>query len=525
MDNQSHSIKSAVIYARVSSKAQVKRGDGLNSQETRCRQYAEFRGYDVVAVFTDDLTGRTSNRPGVNALLSFLKSSKEPFVVIVDDLSRFARSVQAHFELRQAIAKVGGVLETPTLELRNDADGEMHEYILATFAQHQSRKNAEQTVNRMKARVLNGYWPFQPPTGYTHVKSPDGHGKIIVPNEPIASIVREALEGYASGRFDAKVEVKRFLDAQPIFPKYGKAKQIAHQRVQDILENPVYAGYVHAPTWNIPLQQGKHEPLISLETHQNIMERMRTGRKVPARKDLNMDFPLRGFVNCGCCSRPLTACWSKSSTGKRHPYYLCHHKGCSAYRKSIPRDKVEGAFEKMLRELAPAKELNDITLSMFKHVWNIRAEQVEVIKQQFEQEKTKLTQQIEQLVDRIVTSESATAVSAYEDRISRLEKEKLVLEEKQSNWGGPQHSFEEMFERAMQFLANPYNLWISDRLEDKRTVLKLTFSNRLAYCRETGLRTPQVSEPFRFFGSVMSKEKMAHPTRFELMTSAFGGQT
>ena len=100
----------------------------------------------------------------------------------------------------------------------------------------------------MKAGVLNGYWPFQPPTGYKHVKSPGEHGKIIVPNDPIASIVREAFEGYASSRFDAKVEVKWFLDAQPILPKYGKAQQIAHQRAPDILENPVYAGYVHAPT-------------------------------------------------------------------------------------------------------------------------------------------------------------------------------------------------------------------------------------------------------------------------------------
>ena len=30
----------AVIYTRVSSKAQVKKGDGLSSQETRCREFA-----------------------------------------------------------------------------------------------------------------------------------------------------------------------------------------------------------------------------------------------------------------------------------------------------------------------------------------------------------------------------------------------------------------------------------------------------------------------------------------------------
>jgi len=42
-------------------------------------------------------------------------------------------------------------------------------------------------------------------------------------NEPLASIIREALEGYASGRFDIQAEVKRWLEAQPEFPKVQKA--------------------------------------------------------------------------------------------------------------------------------------------------------------------------------------------------------------------------------------------------------------------------------------------------------------
>ena len=34
----------AVIYARVSSKAQLNKGDGLASQESRCRDFAHYRG-------------------------------------------------------------------------------------------------------------------------------------------------------------------------------------------------------------------------------------------------------------------------------------------------------------------------------------------------------------------------------------------------------------------------------------------------------------------------------------------------
>ncbi|ATG48829.1 hypothetical protein CEW89_15385 [Celeribacter ethanolicus] len=44
----------ALIYCRASSTKQKLSGGGLESQEQRCRQYAEAKGYDVAVVFPDD---------------------------------------------------------------------------------------------------------------------------------------------------------------------------------------------------------------------------------------------------------------------------------------------------------------------------------------------------------------------------------------------------------------------------------------------------------------------------------------
>ncbi len=155
---KAHGITEALVYARVSSASQVARGDGLQSQITRCEAYANFKGYTVVTHFSDDLTGRRQDRPGVEKLIDFLKANKRRrFVVLIDDISRFARRVPVHFGLREAISNAGGVLESPSMVFRDDADGEFQEYILASVAQHQSRKNAEQTRNRREARCLNGF--------------------------------------------------------------------------------------------------------------------------------------------------------------------------------------------------------------------------------------------------------------------------------------------------------------------------------------------------------------------------------
>lgn len=71
--------QTAVIYARVSSVKQIKKGDGLGSQETRCREYASHKGYAVVQVFRDEgVSGGLIDRPGMQAMLAFLKNTAAP---------------------------------------------------------------------------------------------------------------------------------------------------------------------------------------------------------------------------------------------------------------------------------------------------------------------------------------------------------------------------------------------------------------------------------------------------------------
>jgi len=159
--------KKAVLYCRVSSAKQTTRGDGLGSQETRCREYAKYKGHEVVQVFKDDMSGSMINRPGMQAMLAYLKKYQRlPHVVIIDDISRLARGLEAHLQLRGAIGKAGGILESPSIEFGEDSYSVLVENLLASVSQHQRQKNSEQTKNRMRARIQNGYWVFQAPVGY-----------------------------------------------------------------------------------------------------------------------------------------------------------------------------------------------------------------------------------------------------------------------------------------------------------------------------------------------------------------------
>ncbi len=88
------------------------------------------------------------------------------------------------------------------------------------------------------------------------------------------------------------------------------------------------------------------------------------------RPDVNVAFPMRGFVNCDGCGNLLTANWSKGSKGTNSPYYLFRGaQDCENYGKSIPQAKLEGAFETLLRSLQPSANFVSVIKEMFKDIW------------------------------------------------------------------------------------------------------------------------------------------------------------
>ena len=85
------------------------------------------------------------------------------------------------------------------------------------------------------------------------------------------------------------------------------------------------------------------------------------------------------------------------------------------------------------------------------------------------------------------------------------------MREKLGNCGKPLASFGETYRTAFDFLANPCKLWHSPRLEDRRAVLKLVFADKLAYVKNEGYRTAQISMPFKLLGDMRASKKEMVP--------------
>lgn len=481
----------ALIYCRISDKGQT----GLSSQEHRCRQHAAEKGYEVAEVFYDEITGGGdyAKRKGMTGLLAFIDAHPgEQFVVIFDDLRRYARETEFHLNLRRNMLERRVIRECLNYRFEDTPEGLFNETINAAAGQLDRETNYRQSRQKTIARLEAGYEVVsRPPIGYKYVKQRPGNNKVLARDEPVASVMQEAMEGFATGHFASQAEIARWLSAHPDFPK----KDVRVQKVTDMLTHPLYAGYVGSKQLGVSLREGRHPPLISKTAFETIQNRIKDNANAPARKDLNKDFVLRGAVTCGCCGSNLTGSWS-TGCRQRYAYYLCQKKGCDLYGKSIPRAEIEDRFEDILKAVQPAPSLVHTVTAMFNHYWDRKVQQAKDHAKAIAQEIKQAEAQIDKIIDRIVETNNQRAAAALENRLDQLEREKMVLKEKAANLTTAAPPKAASLELALKFLASPYKLWALGQFDIRRLVLRLVFPEPLAYCRTQGYRTPKTSMPF-----------------------------
>jgi site-specific DNA recombinase len=489
-------MQKAVIYCRVSSTKQSTEGHGLDSQEYRCREYAKQKGYEVIKVFSDSFTGAGDfmNRPAMASLFGFLdKNIATNYVVVFDDLKRLARDTIFHLKLRRELTARGAKVECLNFTFEETPEGQFIETILASQGELERKQNQRQVIQKMKARLENGYWTLVAPVGYRMTKNPI-HGKILTKIEPEASIVKEALEGFASGRFENQVEMQNFLQSK----KFRGMNEYNLSLVKGLLTRSVYAGYIEYEKWGVGRRMGHHEPIISSDTFQRIQDKLNGKVKIYSRKDNSKEFPLRGFVLCSGCNKTMTASWT-TGRSKKHPYYHCKTKGCLLKGKSIQRKLIESEFEAIIRSIKPKERTLNLTKEILLDVWNERITGVDNIKRDYEKNLDEVRAKIRMFLDRLSQTKNESLIRTYEKEIEKLTNEEQILENQSMVMRGSKPDFRTALDITFNFLKNPYVYWAKDDLKSKHLVLKLVFSERLTYQRGAGFRTANLSLPLRVF--------------------------
>lgn len=495
----------AVIYCRVSSDKQVREGNGLGGQEHRCREFANFHKIEVEKVFRDEgVSGGTLDRPGINALLNYIAKDGKKFCVIVDDMTRLARDVMAHFTLRKAISNVGSDFKCVNTALEDSPEGEFFETMMAAQSQLSRKQNSRQVKSRMQARFNMGYWTFCPPGGFKYIDAPTGGGRILVVDEPKAAILREALEGFASGRFQTQTDVKNFLNEKRYCYK-EKFVKITLKQVDRFLRQKLYAGLVFSKTWDATAH-GTHPSIISIECFEKIQEKLNVkyNRKFTRKCD-NEDFSIRGLALCPNCKNAYTGSWSKGRNA-RYAYYRCNTKGCTLPKKNIKRETLENFFSDALQQVTPSKQIIELAKAISTDVYNQRIQRQDSIIFGYKSDIKELDKQIQSAIDKLITTKVEAVQKGLENKIELLGEEKKNLEHSISQLNNKEINFGTALDAVMSFIENPYGAWVNGDLKKKHLVHRLVFVNPIVIHPFEPIGTANLSLPFKMLRDFSEKK-------------------
>ena len=152
----------------------------------------------------------------------------------------------------------------------------------------------------------------------------------------------------------------------------NKGNPVTPQSFSQLIRNPVYAGWIHSGENRV---RGNFESVVSEDVF-NAVQAVLEGRSVPVpHKRVSEDFPLRGFVRCAKCDRPLTAGWAQGRGGKRYGRYWCYNKAC--VRVGISREGLESHFVGLLGMMQPTAELIAKLPAIAESNWKVRSKRVE----------------------------------------------------------------------------------------------------------------------------------------------------
>ncbi len=489
----------AIIYCRVSSERQKNEGHGLDGQEQRCRLYCGQKQYKVERVFKDSFTGGGDfmERPAMGDLLAYLDKHphRDNYVVVFDDLKRFARDTVFHLKLRREFKARGVKVECLNYKFDESEEGEFIETVLAAQGELERKQNRRQVIQKQKARLEAGYWPFCPPPGYRQPKTM-AHGKLLTPHEPEATMIRMALEGFATDRFETQADMAHYLGEQNFVGKSRVPFQLANRLLARVW---IYAGFIQYEPWEVMRREGHHQPLIDLATYHKILRKLEGRSPIRTRADMREDFPLRHTRIVCSNGHPLTASYTTKKKGYRKPYYRCSNRTCPEHTKSIPAELILAQFKAMLQEIRPKPLILKISEAMLYEKWERRVAERANNEKREVGEIIGIQTEIRDLSKLARKASSERVRREYEKQIEELAAKEEKLTEKNDPVKKPKIEFRTALQMVFDYLKDPYTKWVEGDLSEKNLVLNLVFEGLVFYDRGFGFRTAPLCLPLRVF--------------------------
>lgn len=335
-------------------------GETLSIHRKELLSVAKIKNLQIVKIYEELETGESLlRRPAMLELLKEVEDNKYDAVLCMDQQRLGRGDLEEQGIILKAFKNSNTKIITPdkVYDLNNEFDEEYSE-----FEAFMGRKEYKMINKRLQRGVIhsvkegNYNAPF-PPYGYDIVQ--DRNSRSLVPNEQ-AETIKMIFNWYANERVGGQIIADR-LNKMGI--KTNRDNKWGSQAIASIIKNPVYIGKItwrkvsahftankkkatrKRPEAEWIIVDGKHEPIIDIDTYKIANDFLKTHIKSPIKPQKSLNNALAGLITCGVCGYAMVY---RPYTTTPYPYIMCRHR-CG--NKSSKYDLIEVAILDELKKI------------------------------------------------------------------------------------------------------------------------------------------------------------------------------
>jgi site-specific DNA recombinase len=228
--------KRAILYARVSTEEQAKKGYSLAQQLEALREYALREGYEVLEEVSDPgQSGASLERPGVDRIRDLVAAGSVS-VVLAQDRDRFTREPAYHFLLKREFEAHGTKIHALNDRGDESPEGELTDGILDQLAKYERAKIAERSRRGKLRRAREGkvVATHTPDYGFEYNEVRDNY----VVNEVKMRVVRRIFR-MVGAEGNSLYSLKKALDRERV-PTPKGSRYWGNTFIQRVITDDVY---------------------------------------------------------------------------------------------------------------------------------------------------------------------------------------------------------------------------------------------------------------------------------------------
>ncbi len=479
-------MKKAVIYLRVSTTKQVE-GASLETQQMMCQDWASRNNVLVEKIYhDDDVSAKTLNRPAMKEMLAFLENNKGRISYLITyQTDRLTRNATDYFALRTRLSQLGIEYKNTNSSLEDSVNEELIQNIEAVLAQHDNKVKSVRVKDNMKAHAKEGYRMSKAPHGLKNVRDVLDKS-VLAPIDGIADKVAAVLEAYATGTHTMSGLIKM---CETIGLKSAHNKPMQIQAISKMLRNPIYAGLEQSSHTDGQLIPSKFKGIITPAVFHRNQELLRSNKNTAAKyKQNNPEFPLRRFLLCTECNKPLTGSSPRSGSGKYSPRYHCSR----CHLPSIKAEEIHEQFLHLLASLSPDPDMEKFLKELIVRVWREETQALGNKQKKLHKTLEQLNDRRNKVVEMLVAGE--ITVDEKKELVAKIKNESDAIQEDLANIGSLAELKTDSIDYAMRFMSNAPRIWSNASIEHQIIYQRLVFPEGLKYDLATNkFGTPKLS--------------------------------